>query len=1050
MDLSHRLPYPEYDSFFGIFSDPSANEFYRDIISNNIKKISNALARLTKMIPQFNEFEIFVSFIAARYSLFNNSPKIRRDALHLLIAISETFMGENIIPYFLLLVHDENQNIKSEASTSLAATTKKCGGLKKNKQIVISAIGSMGAKAFSDNKSNLPEDILGRSRIASCAVLSATQILSLLKQDLTQKEIIELLQYIKKATASLVQALHELDVSSNETLFFNGRLRSCMYRLYQETYTIPRSPRPSIDDLLNETDEQCLKFVNPLMELLLKEKPASWTELLDNENLLNANYDEFLKHNDNATINKSLSLKLTPENMKKCANYLLSQSYQYINTYPFSQNPAIWDSLPEQFLQTVIQQTKPVQAKYVPKFKKYFTDVNAIEFSEESQDDEIADALISIAKTSDIPTIQEKWPQCIAKCIRKWKISPKTDWWSPFIENKLKELAENDAGAIDMCVPQEMKTTYHSLIADIILERLDKNNDGSTVTSEMWELTELTNSLISRIIELNPNVTVEPVRKQKIYTIVYQTIQQTKDESEAGELIGKFSLSSNTSLEQFPDSYEFLSHFFKVVAIDNVPESVELQFLYDYFRVSYPDFELHVYLKTFDDSHLDSNIQAFVRKLTIEKRQTLLNKAIEMEFLDSAIILLITNKGNAKLDIPYYEPLTPFLYAMNIDIPWKNEQFTKIFTEKEAESNMEEINKSANILIWYATLYTASEEQLNKIEQHFFPCTNSLNFHIFLVGLLKSKITAGQSRDHLLNAMQSLELLPQLDNATIQVLTQLFVHVAKLSSDDIIAFSTSISSYLSTPHSPSILQCLKGSIHSYLDKIPKEEWATLRDALSLGPVSGAVEFDNEVASNRMTDNDLYLFRAFPSAAAKYYHSIQNQQAHRDRLRLSLQKLSNEMKKEIIDKCLSTHIEGVEISSPEENVIFAESVSTDDPFTLRVVLPKEYPLLNPIFDVSSLGKEKITLDTRDEVKRECLRRDGIIASISTWAARISAVVSKVEVCPICLSLLDQHRSLPKMKCATCHKVFHATCIEMWLKNSLKKNCPCCRARWKRLK
>ena len=1050
MDLTHRLPYPEYDSFFGIFSDPSANEFYRDIISTNIKKISNALAKLTKMVPQFNEFEIFVSFIAARHSLFNNSPKIRRDALHLLIAISETFMGEHIIPYFLLLVHDETQLIKNEASASLAATTKRCGGLKKNKQIVISAIGSMGAKAFSDSKMNLPEDILGRSRVASCAVLSATQILSLLKQDLNQKEIFELLQFIKKATALLVQTLSELDVSSNETLFFNGRLRSCMYRLYQETYSIPRSPKPTIDDLLKETDEQCLKYVNPLMELLLKDKPTSWTELLDNESLLNTNYDEFLKHNSNEVINQSLSRKLTLENMKKCADYLLSKSYKLINTYPFSQNPAIWDSLPDDFLKIVIERTKPVQAKYVPKFKKFFTDINAIEFSEDSQDDEITDALISIAKPDDILRIQEKWPQCITRCIRKWKISPKTDWWSSIIEDKLKEFAEDDAGAIELCIPEDKKATYHSLIADIILERIEQKNDGSTVTSDMWELTELTNSLISKIIELNPNITVEPDRKQKIYTIVYQTIQETRDESEAGELIGKFSLSSHTSLEQFPDSYEFLSHFFKVVAIDDVPESVELQFLYDYFRVSYPDFELHVYLKTFDDSRLDSNIQTFVRKLSKEKRQKLLNKAIQMEFLDSALILIITNQENNELGIPYYRQLTPFLYSMGIDIPWKNNDLTKIFINKESELNMDKINMKAKLLVWYASRYSVTQKQLNTIEEYYFPCTNSLYFHIFLTDIYKANITAEQSRDHLLNAMQSLEFISQMDNATIEVLTKLFVRISELKSDDIIAFATSISSFLSTSHSSSILQCLRGAIHSYLDKIPKEEWVSLRDALSMGPVSGAVEFDNEISSNRMSDNDLYLFWTFPSAAAKYYHSIQNQPAHRDRLRFLLQSQSQDMRKEVITKCLNTHIDGVEITSPEDNVIFAESISTDDPFTLRVVLPKEYPLLNPIFDVSSLGKEKITLDTRDEVKRECLRRDGIIAAISTWAARISAVVSKVEACPICLSLLDQHRSLPKMKCSTCHKVFHATCIEMWLKNSLKKNCPCCRARWKRLK
>ena len=152
--------------------------------------------------------------------------------------------------------------------------------------------------------------------------------------------------------------------------------------------------------------------------------------------------------------------------------------------------------------------------------------------------------------------------------------------------------------------------------------------------------------------------------------------------------------------------------------------------------------------------------------------------------------------------------------------------------------------------------------------------------------------------------------------------------------------------------------------------------------------------------------------------------------------------STSMIKETIEKTLATKIEGVSITA-EDKIIICESTSSDDDFTLKVIIPNEFPLLPPIFDVSPLGKEKLTQDTRDEVKREFLRRDGIINLISTWAARIDTVVTKVEACPICLSLLDQGRNLPKMKCSTCHKVMHGRCIEMWLKNSLKKTCPCCR-------
>ena len=105
-------------------------------------------------------------------------------------------------------------------------TTKKCGGLRKHKAIVISAIGSIGAISFSHPETTNPEEILSRSRMASCSILAATQILSIMKAEFAQKEVAELIQYIKKATSSLVQTLAELDKTSNETLFFNQKLRA--------------------------------------------------------------------------------------------------------------------------------------------------------------------------------------------------------------------------------------------------------------------------------------------------------------------------------------------------------------------------------------------------------------------------------------------------------------------------------------------------------------------------------------------------------------------------------------------------------------------------------------------------------------------------------------------------------------------------------------------------------------------------------------------------------------------------------------------------------
>jgi hypothetical protein len=1037
MDLSHRLPYPPCDSYCGIFSISAANEYYRDVFMRNIKKVSVGLTYLTKIIPKLSELEIFACFCAARFSFFNNSPKVRRDALHLLIGISKTFMAEHTIPYFMMLTHDENAQIKQEATTSLALTTKKCGGLRKHKAIVVSAIGSIGAISFSNPETNRPEEILSRSRMSSCSILAATQILSTMKAYLEHREIAEMIQYIRKATTILVQTLSELDKSSNETLFFSPKLRACLYRLYQETITIPRCPHPEVSDLIKETDRKCLKYAGPLIASLCGS--SGWDILLENSALLNSLYDEFLKNADQETVNRSLSKNLSIDNLKKGFQFLLDKNYKDIDIQPFSKCPEIWNSLPEDFLKLVINSTRPVIAKYVPRFKKYFTDVSSLEFTETSPLDEVADALIAVAKPCDIILIEEKWPNVICRCIKKWKITPKTDWWSDIISKNLKRFAEEDAAAIEMVIPKSEKDAFHSLIAEIIVEKLNKLEE---VSSDMWEITELTQTLVSRIIELNPSICVEQTRKQEIYSNVYQAIKQTRGESEAGEMIGMLTISSNTTLEEFPESYEFLSHFFKVVSIDNVPESVELQFLNDYFRISYPDFELHFFLKKFEESILDSSISRFVLQLSDEKRQKLLDSAIEKDFIDVAIVLIATSKNKASLRVTEKEWILPFLRIIKIPTTSSTE-FAKFL--RGDDFDIKSIESDPNEELWYAALSKATIEEINDIAAKVLPAQTSLNFHLFLVALDNAKLPPKDNVNHLLNALLSLECIPQLNNETIEVLTRLFVRVSEVDSDGIIAFATSISSYLSTSQSQSILQCLRGSIMSFLEAVPRDSWEQLRDALSMGTVAGPIEFD-AVVCQKFTDTDHSLFRAFPTAAAKYYQS----HYHKDRLRSSLSQLCQSLVKEIIDKALSANIDGVSIRA-EDNTIICDYISSDDDeFTLRVIIPNEFPLLPPMFDVSPLGKEKLTQDTRDEVKREFLRKDGIICSISTWAARIDAVVTKIEVCPICLSLLDHGRNLPKMKCSTCYKVMHSGCIEMWLKHSLKKNCPCCRAKWKRLK
>ena len=565
--------------------------------------------------------------------------------------------------------------------------------------------------------------------------------------------------------------------------------------------------------MIKETDQQCLKYVGPLIASFCG--TSGWSELLENQALLNSFYDEFLKHANQDTVDISLSKHLSVENLKKGLQFLLERNYKDITIKPFCNNPEIWDSLPEEFLVKVIRNTKPIIAKFVPKYKKYITDISTLEFTETSPLDEVADALIAIAKPCDIIMIEEKWPTVICRCIKKWKLTPKTDWWSEIILNNMKTLVEEDAVAIEMATPQERKKEYHALIAEIIIEKLDNLEE---VSSDMWEITELTPTLVSRIIELNPRINVEQTRKQKIYSTVYQTVKQTKNDCEAGDIIGKMTISSQTFPEEFPDSFEFLSHFFKVVAIDDVPESVELQYIFDYLSISYPAFELHVFLKKFEESTLDSNISHFLLHLSDEKRQNLLNAAIEKNFFDVAIVLISSSKNRKALYIKEVDWILPFLKIMKIPINSSTE-FAKFLRGEEFD--MKVIDSDPKQQLWYAALSKATVDEIDNITATILPTQTPLDFHLFLQALDNAQLSPDSNINHLINALLSLECIPQLNSSTIKILTKLFKRVAEVNSDDIIAFATSVSSYLSTPHSQSILQCLHESIREFLDSVPR-------------------------------------------------------------------------------------------------------------------------------------------------------------------------------------------------------------------------------------
>ena len=102
----------------------------------------------------------------------------------------------------------------------------------------------------------------------------------------------------------------------------------------------------------------------------------------------------------------------------------------------------------------------------------------------------------------------------------------------------------------------------------------------------------------------------------------------------------------------------------------------------------------------------------------------------------------------------------------------------------------------------------------------------------------------------------------------------------------------------------------------------------------------------------------------------------------------------------------------------------------------------------MYEIFSIGKETLTRECRDEVIRESNRSSGIVSAINTWKTRILSIFSNESPCPICFSLLDENGDLPKMRCLTCHRCCHSTCIKKWWTNSDHKICPWCRSTWKK--
>ena len=74
-----------------------------------------------------------------------------------------------------------------------------------------------------------------------------------------------------------------------------------------------------------------------------------------------------------------------------------------------------------------------------------------------------------------------------------------------------------------------------------------------------------------------------------------------------------------------------------------------------------------------------------------------------------------------------------------------------------------------------------------------------------------------------------------------------------------------------------------------------------------------------------------------------------------------------------------------------------------------------------------------------------RNGTLLEAVEFWKENIEKEFEGMEECPICYSIVHAtNHSIPKMKCKTCRKYFHRSCLYKWFSSSHKSSCPLCQS------
>lgn len=1037
MDLSHRIPFPDLDTFQNYFTKPNASILYNDCRLKNQNRVSSALEKLTTLIPQFNEAENYASFVLARHTMQNPSQKVRLDSLHLLLALSKTSLTVHIVPYVLILTHDDYPQVKTEASSNLNKILKDIGGLRQCLPQLISAVGSMGHIAFSNANSTNVDVVMSNSRLASCIVLAGTQLLSLLFKDIDRRSSAELIQYIKIAINGVRKTLNNQE--SSEILFYNQRLRCCLYRLQQETEKIKGCPRFVFDDFLKEKDPQCLKYVFTLMKTA---ENVQWSRLAENPLLLNEFIDDFIKNSTKEELSKAFHL-LNEDNILIVTKHFFDQNNIDLIDFDYlSKLPQIWEKIPEEVTKRTISTGVVVDAKYVIQFSSYFLSSKQIALSSNSED--ASEAFLLIGKPEDIPEFIQNFPRSVITTIKKWTKSPKIDWFVSTLD--LKKFTSEDADTISEIIPEEKESEFTDVVNKIITEKLLNNEE---VSPALWRHTELNDEICQLVIQKEIQINTDEETKQKHYKKIIDIVENSQTDSNAGAIIGKISSTSKVADFQKRHSYDFLESFFNEFEINDAPVDLEIEFLNEYLSKEFPNFEITFLMGTFTIDRTIESVSHFLSTLTHEKREQVLKSSVDMKLYQVSLFLIATSKES--LDVPKIEYLAPFLVHVPAYQKWidsfcndEKSKFVQFLRNPEDKSLM--IDKDHPYFLFAsASSHLYEPDYIYEAVEQLINSASPLYFFLILKSLTNVDIVVHKYAELLLSVLSAIASLPALNSLILTVLENFFCLSAKLEKNDLFDLLSKSSVNLTS----NIVSCLKKASPLYLEKIDYNNWTQLRLSLSKGPVSSLDALDESISTKfdlNKPEMFYFLIENFPNACAKWFISIGQDEQIREKVSQSYSlKLIPTLIQSTVNSVTSNEIEV--ISNEKERTIKCEFIKDDDSFHLQVKIPEDYPLELPRIEIPSIGKDSVTRETRDEVIREAMRPNGLTCAILTWKARIQSIVDNINPCPICLSLLDERGELPKAKCPTCHQCCHQSCMKQWMSNSVKKVCPWCRALWK---